>query len=285
MSKLKENFIRDMQLKGYRDKTQKSYLMHLKGITRYYRKSPEYLGSEEIKNYMYYMLNERGYSNDYIRGCYSALRFFYTTTLQKEWSKFSIPQARRKRKLPEVMSIEEIDRLFNVTKNLKHKAILMIIYSSGLRVSEGCNLRIGDIDSKRMAVRVRSGKGDKDRYTILSELALENLRIYWKEQGLKNNYNNDTYLFPGGVKGKPLTTRTVQRVFKEAKNKAGIIKDVTVHSLRHSFATHMLELKNDVYHIQKLLGHKTVKTTSRYIHISQQRALNIKSPMDVLGRL
>lgn len=233
MSKLKENFIRDMQIKGYSEKTQKSYLMHLKGITHYYKKSPEYMESEEIKNYLHYMLNEMGYSNDYIRGCYSALRFFYSTTLQKDWSKFSIPQARRKRKLPEVLSIEEIDRLFSVTTNLKHRAILMVIYSSGLRVSEGCNLRVGDIDSKRMALRVRNGKGDYDRYTVLSELTLKSLRAYWKEQGPRSNYDSDTYLFPGGVKGKPLTTRTVQRVFKESKYKAGIIKDVTVHSLRH----------------------------------------------------
>ena len=180
-----------------------------------------------------------------------------------------------RKRLPEVLATSEIKALLQATTNLKHRTILMTIYAAGLRVSEAATLRINDIDSKRMLIRVRQGKGNKDRYTLLSEVNLSLLRTYWKE------YRPKTWLFPGVTPNKPITTRTIQKVFQMGKEKAKISKDVSVHSLRHSFATHLLESGTDIYYIQRLMGHSSTKTTSLYIHLKQEDLLKIKSPIDI----
>ena len=175
-----------------------------------------------------------------------------------------------------VLAQSEIKDLFNAVINLKHRTILITIYAAGLRVSEAANLKVTDIDSRNMQIRVVQGKGQKDRYTMLSPKNLEVLRDYWKY------YHPKDWLFPGNPMDKPISTRTIQKVFKTAKTKAGIKKEATVHTLRHSFATHLVEAGTSIFHIQQLMGHTNPKTTSVYIHLSRKDVLQIKSPLDTM---
>lgn len=276
MSKLREQMVRDMELKGFSGKTRKSYIHHIEKYAKHYNLSPERLGSDDISNYLYHLLKEKGYSRSFNAQAYSALKFLYETTLKRDWSGFKIPRSKKKRALPIVLTQEEISKIFNGVRNLKHKAILKTIYSAGLRISEVANLKLSDIESKNMRIKVREGKGDKDRYTLLGETNYEVLKEYWLE------YRPKEYLFPGMEVGKPITPRAIQIAFEKAVKKAGIKKKATVHSLRHSFATHLLESGTDIYYIQKLLGHTTVKTTSIYIHVSNSKTLDVKSPLETL---
>lgn len=274
MSKLREQMKYDMDLKGFSEKTKIAYLKHVEYFAKYFKKSPELLGEGEIKAYLHHQLIERKMSRSYNTQAYSALKFLYETTLKREWKAYKIPRCKREKKLPKVLSREEVKRIFNVTKNPKHLAILMTTYSSGLRVSEVVNLKVDDIDGKRLQLFVRGGKGQKDRYTVLSRKNLELLRDYWKL------YHPKTWLFPGQDLNEPLCVRSVQKIFEKSVKKAGITKDVSVHTLRHSFATHLLESRVDTFYIQKLLGHSSLKTTAIYIHVGNLDGMNIKSPLD-----
>lgn len=186
----------------------------------------------------------------------------------------SLPRPRKEKKLPIVLSREDVIRIFDSVNNIKHKAILMLAYSAGLRVSEVVKLKVQDIDAKRNMIHIKAAKGQKDRYTVLSEVALRVLREYWKVYQPKN------WLFPGPRQNSHLTTRTVEKILEDASQKAGIAKNVTVHTLRHSFATHLLEGGIDLWYIQELLGHKSSKTTEIYTHVSQRDIGRIKSPLD-----
>lgn len=266
----------DLELKGFSPKTQDAYIAHAKRFVKYFMKSPIDMGEAEIKEYLYYLISERKLSSSYINTTYSALKFLYETTLKRQWDMKSIPRTKKAKRLPIVLSKDEVKRIINVTTNLKHKTILATTYAAGLRVSEAAHLKVTDIDSSNMQIRIEQGKGKKDRYTLLSKKNLEILREYYKL------YHPTTYLFPGGQYDKSIDTRTIQRIFEKAKKKAAIKKAVTVHSLRHSFATHLLEAGTDIYHIQQLLGHSNVKTTSIYIHLTNHQALKLESPLDSL---
>jgi site-specific recombinase XerD len=196
--------------------------------------------------------------------------------LKREWNPLDIPRPRREKKLPIVLSREEVSAIINVTTNLKHRALLMLTYSAGLRLSEVKNLKIGDIDSQRMQVRVVQAKGSKDRYAVLSPVALNMLRNYWKR------YRPDVWLFETQP-GRALADKTVQHAFKNALHKSGVKKDVGIHSLRHSFATHLMEQGVSLPVIQQLLGHKSLRTTSVYLHVQQYSLDTIKSPLDSLS--
>lgn len=266
----------DLEIKGFSHRTQDVYIAQVKRYAEYFMKSPADLGEKEIKEYLYYLITERKLSSSYINITYSALKFLYETTLKRQWDMKSIPRTKKAKRLPIVLSKEEVKRIISVTTNLKHKAILATTYAAGLRVSEVANLKITDIDSSNMQIRVSQGKGNKDRYTLLSEKNIELLREYYRI------YHPTSWLFPGIYNSDPLNIRTIQRVFEQSKQKAGIKKAVSVHSLRHSFATHLLEAGTDIYHIQKLLGHSNVKTTSVYIHLTNHDALKLISPLDSL---
>ncbi|HYE12521.1 MAG TPA: site-specific tyrosine recombinase/integron integrase [Patescibacteria group bacterium] len=276
MKNLREQMKMDLELKGFSPNTQKLYIAHVKRFAEHFMKSPLDLGESEIKEYLHFLITERNLSNSYVSGTYSALKFLFETTLKRQWEMEGIPRTKRQKKLPIILSKDEVKRLFNVTTNLKHRTILATIYSAGLRVSEAANLKLKDIDSSNMQIRVEQGKGSKDRYTILSDKNLELLRQYYKL------HRPTTWLFPGQSIEEPVTSRTIQRVFEISKQKAGINKDVTVHSLRHSFATHLLEAGTDIFHIQLLLGHSSVKTTSIYIHLTSKNLMNLKSPLDTI---
>ena len=278
MQQFKEQFKIDLELKNYSPKTREAYIWYLECFAKHFDKEPTELGEPEIRQYLHYLITIKQRSGSYINGAYSALKIFYEKTLQREWNISKIPRPKGSKRLPVVLSGSEIKQLLDVTENLKHRAMLMTTYAAGLRVSETAYLKITDIDSKRMQLRVSQGKGKKDRYTLLSVINLNLLREYWKQ------YRPVVWLFPGRSPDEPITTRSIQKVFEKSKEKAGIKKPATVHSLRHSFATHLLEAGTDIYHIQHLMGHTTPKTTAIYIHLRRQDVLKIVSPLDlVLG--
>lgn len=274
MGRLREEMKGDLELRGLSPETQKIYLYYVTNFSRYFNRSPYHLGKREIKEYLLHLLREKKASASTVNLCYSALKFLYARTLKREEIMEKIPRLRSTKKLPVVLERQEVESLFSVMKNLKHRAILMLIYSSGLRLREASHLKVSDIDSKRMVLRIRQGKGRKDRYTLLSTAALEVLREYWRHCHPKE------WLFPGRLSDKPLSVRSIQRVFKKARNLAGITKPATVHTLRHSFATHLLEQGTDLYRIQLLLGHRSLKTTAIYLHVSRKELVRIVSPLD-----
>ena len=275
MSKLREQMMMDMDLKGFSDATKTAYISHIEKFTRFFMKAPEKLGEAEIKQYLHHMLTKLNFSQSYNSAAYSALRFIYETTLKRNWDGFKIPRSKKIKKLPVILSREEVKRIFEVTRNIKHRAIFMTIYGAGLRISEAAMLKVVDIDSDRMQIKIQEGKGKKDRVTLLSKTNLNILRNYWSA------FHPQKYLFYGADINKPIATRTIQRVFEDAVNRAGITKDVSVHSLRHAFATHLIDAGADVFHIQRLMGHSSIKTTTVYIHISQKDSLKLISPLEI----
>lgn len=267
-----------MKLKGYSPITIRAYLDHVKRLVRFYGKSPLEIDSGAIRNYLSYLVDERRVSNSYLDQAVSAFKFLYRYVLKKPFIVEELPRPKKAQRLPTVLSSGELGRLLREVPNRKHFAILILAYSAGLRVSEVVRLKIQDIDSDRMMIHVKSGKGKKDRYTVLSEIALEVLREYAYYQRPKK------WLFPGGREGRHITTRSVQKVVVRAARKAKINKHVTMHTLRHSFATHLLEKGTDLRYIQELLGHKSARTTQIYTHVTKRDLARIVSPLDAICR-
>lgn len=268
-----------MDLRGMSLNTKKTYLLHVKHLSEHFGKPAEQLGEAEIRKFLHHGIAVRKLSSSYVIVCYSALKFFFTNTLGREWDKKNLPRIKRKKKLPQILSKEEILLLFDATNNIKHRAVLMTAYGAGLRVSELAKLKIADIDSKNMQIFIRQGKGQVDRFSILSVANLAVLRKYYKQ------YHPKGWLFPGQYPTKAISTHSLRLVFQYAKRKVGIKKKVSIHSLRHSFATHLLEDGVDICHIQKLLGHKSVSTTCKYLHLTRLSLLKLKSPLDTMSGL
>jgi site-specific recombinase XerD len=278
MGELKDKMKMDMELKNFSVRTIETYLSCVKKFAAYYSKSPKDLGQEDIRNYLHYLGKERKLATSSINQAHGALKFLYRTTLGRDWDSLNVPRGKTPKKLPEVLSIEEVDSIFSEIKNLKHLAIIMTIYAGGLRLTEATRLKLADIDSSRMMIRVSQGKGNKDRYTLLGERTLETLRIYWQI------YQPTDWLFPSKQLDKPIHVSSVQRVFKKALHKTSIKKKASVHTLRHSFATHLLEAGTDLYHIQRLLGHSSANTTAIYLHVTRKDLNRIKSPIDLIDK-
>jgi site-specific recombinase XerD len=274
MGKLHDRMKMDLELKGYSSKTCACYLARVREFVRYFRRSPEELGTEEIRAYLHYLITERRVSQSAVNQAYSALKFVYEMTLGREWEVLRLPRVKQRKRLPVVLSREELQALFAGVRNVKHRVLLITIYSAGLRLHEATQLQVGDIDGQRMLIRVRQGKGQKDRYTLLAKRTLSVLREYWGYERPR------VWLFPGQQADTPMADRTVQKVFEQALRRAGITKPATVHTLRHSFATHLLEAGTDLYHIQHLLGHTTASTTAIYLHVTRRDLAHIVSPFD-----
>jgi integrase/recombinase XerD len=274
-----EKMIKDLELRGRSNDTIKNRVYIIENFSRFYNKSPELLGEHEIINYLEYCIKTRKLCKGTINYINSTLKFFYVVTLERSWNDLRIPRLRYDKHLPSYLTKEEIKRLLESITYLKHKAILTTIYSGGLRVSEVVNLRIADIMSKEMKIRIRNGKRNKERYTLLSQKNLEILREYWIKFGY-TNYQPDDYLFISRQTKKPMKVRGIQLVMDKAIKKAGITRNATVHTLRHSFATHLMNDGVDLRTIQALLGHSNIKTTSIYLHVMDYEILNIKSPLD-----
>jgi site-specific recombinase XerD len=266
----------DMQLRNLAPTTQRNYIHHVANFAMHHRRSPEFLDIDDVRNYQLYLLNERKQSPEAVNQCTSALKFVYLTTLDMPWTDEYFPRAKRASKLPIVLSHEELLAFFDNIPSLKYRAALMTCYGAGLRVSEAVALKITDIDSKRMLLRVEQGKGGKDRYAMLSPRLLDVLRRYWRA------FPSDDYLFPSWRNNRHMSTASLQTACREAAARSGLRKRVTVHTLRHSFATHLLENGTDIRIIQVLLGHSQIDTTARYTRVSPQLVSATVSPLDRL---
>ncbi len=273
---LREQFIQQMELKGYSPNTTQAYLDCLIQLSKFFKASPDELSPVQIRDYLQHCTTTKKMSQSYMNQLVSAQKILFIQVLKREWDPIAIPRMRREKKLPVVLSKEEVQRFFSVIKNDKHLAIMTVIYSAGLRMGEARTLKIGDIDSKRMQIRIKQAKGNKDRYAILSPLALEVLRRYYKK------YQPCEWLFET-KRSVCISEKTIQVVFKNSIKKAGILKKVSVHVLRHSFATHMMEQGVSLPLIQQLLGHSSLRTTSVYLHVQQYAIDKVKSPLDFLS--
>ena len=278
MSPLRQRMLEDMRLRNFSAATQRSYIHYVSAYAKYYWTSPDKLGLDDIRNYQLYLKEKRQLSPPSINTFVSAIQFFYTVTLEMPWSSTQFTRMKVPEKLPVVLSQSEVTQLFGHVGILKHRAILMLCYGSGLRISEAVSLKVEHIDSARMLIRVEQGKGAKDRYTVLGQRMLTLLREYWRLQRPVD------FLFPGSKPGTHLQPTTVQEICRDATMLAGINKRVTPHTLRHSFATHLLENGTDTRAIQVLLGHSRIDTTARYITVSPQTVAKIVSPLDQPAR-
>ena len=277
MTELRQKMIRAMELKNLSSHTQRAYLAAVTGLARYYQKSPDTINKEMIEDYLLYLKDQKGNAPNSCNSVLTGLRFFYSNVVNKEISiDFSV--TRIPRKLPVVLKKEQIWKIICAPKNLKHRLMLMTTYAAGLRASEVTALKPNHIDSDRMLIKVK-GKGNKDRYTMLSPRLLKELRHYYKTCRPK------TYLFSSTFKKKedhPLSYETVRNIYENARKKAGVKKGEGVHTLRHSFATHLLEAGYDIRKIQVLMGHSRMSTTMIYLHVSSDTLSSIPSPLDLI---
>jgi site-specific recombinase XerD len=269
--------LEDMQVRNFARNTQAAYLQQVTQFARHFRRSPEGLGPEEIRTYQVYLTTERQLAPGSISIAVAALRFLYKVTLQRDWPVTElIPAPKKPQTLPVVLSREEVQRFLASVPLLKHRTILSVCYAAGLRISEAVRLQPAHIDSARMVLRVEQGKGQKDRYVMLSPRLLELLRAWWKVAKPR------PWLFPGGRPGAHITKDAVQEACQQAQGRCGIPKPITPHSLRHAFAVHLLEGGTDVRTIQLLLGHRSLATTARYLRIATIQVCATRSPFDLL---
>ena len=276
MSPLKQRMLEDMQLRNLSAGTQRSYIHYVTGYATYYDLSPAKLGLDDVRTHQLHLIEERQLSSNSINCFVSAVQFLYTVTLEMPWTKAQFSRMKVPEKLPVVLSEEEVLAFFKYAGVLKHRAVLMLCYGSGLRIAEAVSLKAENIDSQRMLIHVQQGKGAKDRFTVLSHRLLILLRAYYKIQRPVG------WLFPGHKGGTHIQPATIQEACREAAQMAGITKRVTPHVLRHSFATHLLESGTDTRAIQVLLGHRRIDTTARYISVTPQTVSRIGSPLDRL---
>jgi len=278
MTPLREQFKRHLTFKRLSPKTHEACIGAVKGLAGYYQKSPDQLSDEQVQNYFVHILEERKYAWSSCNVIFCGIKLFYEEILDRDTSAV-IPPRPRQKQLPIVLSQDEAWKLINSCDNLKHRTLLLGVYSSGLRVSEIVALEPAHIERNRMMLRVEQGKGRKDRYTILSQRFLSELEIYWRE------YRPEKYFFFGVDKRKPMAVGTAQKIYYQAKEKAGITRGRGIHTLRHSFATHLMEQGVQIYVIKRMMGHVALSTTVGYIHVSNEFISTIKSPLDTLEEM
>ena len=276
MTPLRRRMIEDMQLRNLSPYTQRNYLYAVARFARHFGASPADLGPEDLRGYLTYLI-EQQISFTYFNMIVAALRFLYTVTLEREWAVPKLPFQKKMRRLPTVLSVEEVSRFLSAIPDLKRRTVLVTAYAAGLRVFEVVALRPGDIDSQRMVLRIAQGKGRKERLVMLSPRLLALLRAYWKTERPSGEW-----LFPGQEPGRHISIRGVQHACQAAREAAGIGKHVTLHTLRHSFATHRLEAGTELCTIQLLLGHRSLATTARYLHVATSTVCAAASPLDHL---
>jgi site-specific recombinase XerD len=274
MTTLRKSTLEYMQLKDYAPSTIRSYIRYLSRYSQHFGCCPSELRLQDAAQYLLYLKQERKLSASSLNAAYSALKILYVHVLKRPWDSSILPRPRRRKSLPYILSKDEVNRILNVCRNVKHRTILMLMYSAGLRISEVVRLKIIDIDSNRMSIRVDQGKGNKDRYSVLSKLMLKQLRFYWKV------YQPHKWLFIGQDGASPYSSRSVQQIFIRCKIKAGVQKPATAHTLRHCFATHLIEAGADIYIVKQLLGHKDLKTTAQYLHLSNDHLKDFNHPLD-----
>jgi integrase/recombinase XerD len=275
MGKLRDRMEEDLKLGGYSPATQRVYLLYAREFARYFMRSPADMGEQEIRAYLMHRI-ERQCSHETYRQVRAGLKFLYTVTLRRPIEVEQLPLRRKPPRLPHVISGTEVSALLDSVTNMEYRAVLMTMYGGGLRITEACQLQPGNIDSKRMLIHVL-GKGDRERYTILPQRLLEFLRQYWRQRHPKD------WVFPSDSKQGHIKPDSVRNVFHKALTAAHIHKPLSPHSLRHGFATHLLETGVDIKVIQELLGHKSLRTTTIYTHVTLEHLGRIHSPLDLLG--
>jgi integrase/recombinase XerD len=277
MGRLHDRMAEDLVLRNFSPATRRNYLLYARTFAAFFMRSPEDMGEPEIRQFLLHQLEIKQLAHTSYRQIYAALKFLYSVTLGRAWEVEHLPHPRQRlRPLPVVLHADELVALFETFRRLKYRALFMTCYGAGLRINEACHLRVEDIDSKQMLVHVRHPKGGEERITLLSAKLLEVLRAYWREE--KPRY----WLFPGTTPDQPLSCAAARNALQQASLDAGLTKKCTPHTLRHCFATHLLDSGADLVVLQTLLGHHSIKTTSRYTHISVQRIQNVVSPLDLL---
>jgi integrase/recombinase XerD len=280
MSKLRQQLIQELVLRGCSPRTQEAYVSGVYQLAKYYRRSPDQISDPEVRAYLLYLAETKKLAASSRNQATSALRFFYATVLGRPVDQVVrvLPRVRQVVKRPRVFAITELERLFTIgCPHPRHRAFLMTVYGAGLRLNEACHLKPEHIDSQRQQIRVVQGKGNKDRYTLLSARLLEELRSYWKWCRPKE------WLFPSNADpAKPMVDTTAQRIFYRAVERARLPDKGGIHSLRHSFATHLLEAGVEITVVQRLLGHSSLSTTTTYLHVRQERLSQIAGPLELL---
>jgi integrase/recombinase XerD len=279
MTPLRQRMIEEMKLRNLSPRTIEAYVMRVAGFARYFGQSPAALGREDVRSYLLHLVQKKKVSWSVYNQTVAALKLLYEVTLNREGVMVRVRCPKQPKKLPTVLSLDETARFFAAILSVKHRAILMTAYAAGLRLSEVVSLRVEDIDSQRMVIRVRQGKGRRDRNVMLSPRLLALLREYWKAA------KPTDWLFPGDIPGNHITDGSVHRLCVQAARAAGLGKHVTVHTLRHSFATHLLEAGTNIRTIQMLLGHRNLKTTAIYTHVSPTAVEATRSPLEQLAPL
>jgi len=277
MGQLRDRMEQDLKLKRVSPATIHNYLLYCRKFAAFFMRSPEELGAAEVRTFLLHQIEVEQLAYASYRQVYAALKFLYSVTLSRPEAVSRIPFPKRQpSSLPKTLTVEQLSAFFTAIRKPKYRALFMTCYAAGLRLSETCHLRVEDIDSQRMVLRVRNGKGGKERLTVLSPRLLEVLRAYWRLAKPKD------WLFPGYPPTRPVTVDTARDVFHRAREKAGLPQGYTPHSLRHSFATHLLDAGTDLVLIQQLLGHASIRSTSRYTHVSVRRIQQTVSPLDRL---
>jgi site-specific recombinase XerD len=279
MTPLRQRMLEDMRIRNLAENTQQSYLQQVTSYARYFGCSPDTLGLEKVREYQVHLIDDCKFAPSSVSIAVSALRFLYKVTLKRPWAPDEIPMPKKPFKLPVILSPEEVMHFLESIHSTKHRAILMAAYAAGLRVSEATHLKVTDIDSQRMMLRVDQGKGGKDRYVMLSPRLLQELRSYWRATRPK------TWLFPGDIADHPISRDAVGQACQRAHRCSGIQKPISPHSLRHAFATHLLERGVDVRRIQLLMGHRSLATTTRYLKVATSTICATTSPLDLLPDL
>lgn len=278
MSKLRDRMEADLRLRNFRPRTQKTYLGYVRTFAFYHMRSPADMGTKEVRDFLVYLRDERKLQPMTIRGYVAALKFLYTATLDRPEVVRPWLSPRVVKKLPVVLSGTEVESVLGAIESITYRTVLMTTYGAGLRINEACSLQVADIDSKRMLIHIKAGKGGKQRYTMLCNRLLEVLRVYFRQVRPRGEY-----LFPGQKPGTHLSADSVRKVLHKAIKDCGIEKRVTPHVLRHSFATHLLDTGTDIRTIQVLLGHSSIQTTQIYTQVSPQHMSRVRSPLDLLG--
>jgi integrase/recombinase XerD len=282
ISPLRQRMLDDMRMRKFGEKTQLDYVRAVRNFTQYLGRSPDTASVEDLRNYQLHLV-DHGISPASLNSAISGLKFFFNVTLDRPEAMAKMQPVHLPRKLPVILSPDEVARLIAAAGNLKHQTALALAYGTGLRVNEVVALKVGDIDSQRMTLRVEQGKGQKDRYAMLSPVLLERLRVWWRVARAQGKMLDGGWLFPGQNPVRPMSTRQLNRAIHAAAEEAGIDKRVSMHSLRHAFATHLLEQKVDIRLIQVLLGHKKLETTALYAQVATDILREVVSPLEKLN--